>query len=114
MYGAETCRSGINILNILVTLHMHFVEFNSFHLYHHFPSLPTYNWGHHINKNGQVIPTAPRRIFGQTKGSYNLDIKAHVIGPPILTPTNKIRDNNRTAIFVTICTRQVTNEPEII
>jgi hypothetical protein len=31
MYGAETCRSGINILNILFTSHMNFVGFNSFY-----------------------------------------------------------------------------------
>jgi hypothetical protein len=30
MYGTETCRSGINILNILFTSHMHFVGFKSF------------------------------------------------------------------------------------
>jgi hypothetical protein len=29
MYDAETCRSGINILNILFTSRMHFVGFNS-------------------------------------------------------------------------------------
>jgi hypothetical protein len=29
MYGAETCRSGINILNVLFTSRMHFVGFNS-------------------------------------------------------------------------------------
>jgi hypothetical protein len=28
--GAETCRSGINILNILFTSHMHVAGFNSF------------------------------------------------------------------------------------
>jgi hypothetical protein len=31
MFGAETCRSGINILNILFTSHMHFVGCNSFY-----------------------------------------------------------------------------------
>jgi hypothetical protein len=30
MYGAETCRSGINILSALFTLHKHFVGFNTF------------------------------------------------------------------------------------
>jgi hypothetical protein len=30
MNGAETCGSGIDILNILFTLHMHFVGFNYF------------------------------------------------------------------------------------
>jgi hypothetical protein len=32
MYGAETCRSGINISNILFISHMHSVGFNSFQL----------------------------------------------------------------------------------
>jgi hypothetical protein len=33
MYGAETCRSGIKILNILFTSHMHVVGFNSLYRY---------------------------------------------------------------------------------
>jgi hypothetical protein len=31
MNGAETCSSGINNLNILLTLHVHSVGFNSFY-----------------------------------------------------------------------------------
>jgi hypothetical protein len=34
MYGAETWRSGISILNILFTSHMHFVGFHSFYALH--------------------------------------------------------------------------------
>jgi hypothetical protein len=41
MNGAETCRSGITVLNILFTLHMHFVGFNSFQ-HMHLPTLPDY------------------------------------------------------------------------
>jgi hypothetical protein len=36
MNGAETCRSGIDILNILFTLHMHFVGVKSFCTLHQF------------------------------------------------------------------------------